>query len=159
MNTALGVLAAVVRDETHPAEVVVAAVARHVVAAAALLDVDAALRTLLCAEGLDLRERGCVFCFFDFAAVGFGVPGAFAGYAEAVAAVGAGDELLGGMLCLGLCLAFTLGRLVGGSGVVGAVGAVLDGEVFAAFGVEAGDEVGRSGEEVLRESGIVPGYV
>lgn len=51
----------VVRDETDPAEVVAASIARHVIAAAVLLDVDAALGALFGAHGADLFDGGGVF--------------------------------------------------------------------------------------------------
>lgn len=131
----------VVWDETLPAEVVTAAMARHMVASTCLLDVDAALGTGFGAHGLHLLDGFEVFFLLGFAAAGLGMVGTVAAEAELVVTVGAGD------LCLGRAL---------GLGIAGAV-AVFDGEVFAAFGGETGDEVWAGGEVVLRESFVEPG--
>jgi len=119
-----------IRHQTQPAEAVPAPVTRHVVAAARLLDVDAARRAGFRAHGLDLRERGRVFGGGGFGAAGARVPRAVAGQAEGGGAVGAGDLLLCGA----------------GGGRAG-----VGGEVFAAGGREAGYECGGRGEEVFCE--------
>jgi hypothetical protein len=80
-------------NETLPAEVVAALMARHVVASAVLFDVETAFGTGFCAHLLDLLYTFCFFEFGGFAAPGVGVPGTVAGQAEVVVAVGAGDLL------------------------------------------------------------------
>jgi hypothetical protein len=123
-------------DKALPAEVVAAAMTRHVVASALLLDVDAALGAGLCAHGLDLVEGRFVFLLCGFAAAGFVVPGTVAREAELVLAVRAGNFLLRIFTC--------------------AAATVLDREVLTAFGGEASDEVGAGGKVMLGKRGIVP---
>jgi hypothetical protein len=128
-----------VRDETLPAEVVAAPVARHVVASALFLDVDAATGAGFCAHVLDLCYGLGIFELSGFAAACVGVPRAITGEAEFVVAVGTDNLLRGGSL--------------------GGAATVLYGEVFAALGGEAGDEAGVGSEEVLRESGVISDVV
>jgi hypothetical protein len=150
--------------ETLPAEVVAATMACHVVASALLLDVDAAFRTGLCAERLYGCNGGGVFEGGCGGAKRLDVPGAVAGETEGRATVWAGDLL---RLCgragvaVGGLAAFGLGLGAASCGLVGLIihTTVLDGEVLAAFRGQAGDEVGVRGQEVLRESGVVPGIV
>jgi hypothetical protein len=123
-------------DKALPAEVVAAAMTRHVVASALLLDIDATLGTGFRAHGLDLVEGRFVFLLCGFAAAGVGVPGTVAREAELVLAVRAGNFLLRIFSC--------------------AAGTVLDREVVAAFWGEAGDEVRVGGEVVLGKRSIVP---
>jgi hypothetical protein len=136
MGTALAVRS--VRShmrETQPAEVVAAVMARHVVASALLLDVDAAIWTPLCAHGFDPVHGLLIFLFGGFAADGAGVPGAVTGEAERIIAVWTGDFL---------------GRIFGRI-----TAAVFDREVLAALRGETGDEARIRGEVMLGQSGVV----
>ena len=126
---------AAVWDKTLPAKVVATALACHVVAAAVLGDVGAALGTWLCAHVRNRPDRLLVFLLFGFATAATTVPGTVAGEAELVLAVGTGDLLLDVALCISLT--------------------VLDREVFATFGEEAGNEFGASGDIVFEESLVV----
>ena len=62
-------------NETLPAKVVAAAVTRHMVAASALLDVDAALGALLCTHALYLLDGVLVLLLLRFVAASGCVPG------------------------------------------------------------------------------------
>jgi hypothetical protein len=122
-------------NKTLPAEVVAAAVTRHVVAAPALLDVDAALGALLRTHVLNLLDGVLVFLLLGFAAASGCVPGSVARETEFVLAVGARD------LLFGVALGGTL--------------AALDREVFAAFGRETCNEVWVGSQAMLSYSLLV----
>jgi hypothetical protein len=92
-----------VRNQTLPTEAVAGTITRHVVAAPAFLDVDAALLALLCAKSLYFLDRVFVILLFRFAATSRCVPGTVAGETEFVIAVWTRDRLLG--VALGYALA------------------------------------------------------
>lgn len=163
------VCAAGVGAETLPAEVVAAALACelllsigrrsaegrlwltvHVVASTLLLDIDAALRTRLCAQLLD-RLLGLLVLAALCAVARARVPRAVAGQAELVVAVWAGCLVGFGLLLLGFGLGLAARGLV-------LAPTVFRGEVDAAIWVEAGDVRCIGGEEVLGDRSIPPVY-